>query len=156
MTQKDVLRITCICHLLKYVVKIFLVSAILHYICLLRLLPKSYFKISTLQPNFLCSSSFNVSSIYYHLFQLVNAAIADSIRFLENTPDNVIRSNKYMLAITTYALALSKSKEKTQHMKWLMDTAIVDDSKSFKVCKTYYNYPTYNGFFIYLFCQSVF
>jgi len=100
------------------------------------------------------------SSIYNNLFQLVNAAIADSIRFLENTPDNVIRSNKYMLAITTYALALSKSKEKTQHMEWLMDAAIVDDSKSFKVCITYYNYPTFfnsnNGFVIYLFCQSVF
>ena len=37
----------------------FLVSAILHHISLLILLPKSYFKISTFQPNFLCSSSFN-------------------------------------------------------------------------------------------------
>jgi len=35
------------------------VSAILHHISLLRMLPKSYFKISTFQPNFLCSSSFN-------------------------------------------------------------------------------------------------
>jgi len=31
----------------------FLVSAILHHISLLRPLPKSYFKISTFQPNFL-------------------------------------------------------------------------------------------------------
>ena len=46
--------------------KTFLVSAILHHISLLRLLPKSYFKISTLQPNFLCSSSFN-GLIYYPL-----------------------------------------------------------------------------------------
>jgi len=37
---------------------LFLVSAILHHISLLRLLPKSYFKISTFQSNFLCSSSF--------------------------------------------------------------------------------------------------
>ena len=58
--KKDLPRITCIFHLLKYVVKFFLVSAILHHISLLRLLPKSYFKISTFQPNFLCSSSFNV------------------------------------------------------------------------------------------------
>jgi len=39
-----------------YVVKNFLVSAIFHHIYLPRLLPKSYFKISTFQPNFLCSS----------------------------------------------------------------------------------------------------
>ena len=37
--------------------KLFLVSAILHHISVLRLLPKSYFKISTFQPNCLCSSS---------------------------------------------------------------------------------------------------
>jgi len=37
-----------------------LVSAILHHIFLLRPLPKSYFKMSTFQPNFLCSSSFNL------------------------------------------------------------------------------------------------
>jgi len=51
----------------------FLVSAVLHHISLLRLLPKSYFKISTFQPNFLCSSSFNVRKkrggiILYSLF----------------------------------------------------------------------------------------
>jgi len=38
----------------------FFVSAILHHISLLRLLPKSYFKISTFKPNFLCSSSFKM------------------------------------------------------------------------------------------------
>ena len=43
----------------------FLVSAILHHISLLRLLPKSYFKISTFQPNFLCSSSFNICIAFY-------------------------------------------------------------------------------------------
>jgi len=37
---------------------LFLVSAIFHHISLLRLLPKSYIKISTFQPNFLCSSYF--------------------------------------------------------------------------------------------------
>jgi len=56
--KKDFPHITCNFHLLKYVVKMLLVSAILHHIFLLRLLPKSYFKISTFQPNFLCSSSF--------------------------------------------------------------------------------------------------
>ena len=63
--KKDLPHITCIFHLWKYVVKHFLVSAILHLISLLTLLPKSYFKISTFQPNFLCSSSFNVTHIYY-------------------------------------------------------------------------------------------
>ena len=61
--KKDLPHITCIFHLLKYVVKPFLVSAILHHISLQRLLPKSYFKISTFQPNFLCSSSFNTTHI---------------------------------------------------------------------------------------------
>ena len=56
--KKDLPHITCIFHLLKYVVKNILVSAILHHISLLRLLPKSYFKICTFQPHFLCSSSF--------------------------------------------------------------------------------------------------
>ena len=42
----------------------FLVSAILHHISLLTLLPKSYFKISTFQRNFLCSNSFKHSLFY--------------------------------------------------------------------------------------------
>jgi len=50
--KKHLPHIKCIFHFFKYVVKTFLVSAILHYISLLRLLPKSYFKISTFQPNF--------------------------------------------------------------------------------------------------------
>jgi len=45
--KKDLPHITCIFHLFKYVVKMFLVSANLHHISFLRLLPKSYFKIST-------------------------------------------------------------------------------------------------------------
>jgi len=57
-TQKwftsDYMHLSCF----KYVVKFVLVSAILHHISLLRLLPKSYFKIKTFQPNYLCSSSF--------------------------------------------------------------------------------------------------
>ena len=53
--KKDLPHFTCIFHLLKYVVKTFLVLAILHHISLLRLLPKSYFKISIFQPSFLCS-----------------------------------------------------------------------------------------------------
>jgi len=42
--KQDLPHITCIFHLLKYEVN-FLVSAILHHISMLRLLPKSYFKI---------------------------------------------------------------------------------------------------------------
>ena len=57
--KKDLPHITCIFHLLKCEVKTFLVSAILHHISLLRLLPKSYLKISTFQPNFPCFKSFN-------------------------------------------------------------------------------------------------
>ena len=45
---------------LKILCQSFLVSAILHHISLLRLIPKSYFKINTFQPNFLCSSYFNL------------------------------------------------------------------------------------------------
>ena len=56
--KKDLPHITCIFHLLKYVAEIVLVSAIRHHISLLRRLPKSYFKRSTFQPNFLCSSFF--------------------------------------------------------------------------------------------------
>ena len=37
---------------LKYVINFFIVSAMLHHISLLRLLPKSYFKICTFQPIF--------------------------------------------------------------------------------------------------------
>ena len=40
--KKDLPHITCTFHILKYVVKFFLVSAILHHISLLILLPKSY------------------------------------------------------------------------------------------------------------------
>ena len=57
--KKDLPHITCIYHLFKFDVNIVLVSAILHHISLPRLLLKTYFKISTFQPNFLCSSAFN-------------------------------------------------------------------------------------------------
>ena len=82
--KKDLPHITCIFHLLKYVVKTFLLLAILHYISMLRLLPKSYFKISTFQPNFLCSGSFKqyTSLIVNYLF-LVNSLDT------ENTPEQV-------------------------------------------------------------------
>jgi len=67
--------------------KTFLVSAILHYISLLRLLPKSYFKICTFQPNFLCSGSFKqyTSLIVNYLF-LVNPF---DPAITENTPERV-------------------------------------------------------------------
>jgi len=58
--KKDLPQITCIFHLLKYVVKNVLMSAILHHISLQRILPKSHFRKNTFQPNFLCSSSFKV------------------------------------------------------------------------------------------------
>ena len=59
--KTDIPHITCIFHLLKFLIcsQFILVSAILHHISLLRLLSKSYFKI-TFQPNFLCSSSFKI------------------------------------------------------------------------------------------------
>ena len=45
-----------------------LVSSILNHISLLRLLPKSNFKTSTFQPNFLCSSSFkNILRVHSYL-----------------------------------------------------------------------------------------
>ena len=69
--KKDLPYIKCIFHLFKYVVKLFLVSATLHHISLLRLLPKSNFKISTFQPNFLCSSSFNFNTSLDNKFNLL-------------------------------------------------------------------------------------
>jgi len=60
--EKDLPHITCIFQLLKYEVKKCF-SVIFHHISLLRLLPKSYFKISTFQPNFLCSSYFKVNAL---------------------------------------------------------------------------------------------
>ena len=58
--MEDLPHITCM-HLLSFKIcsQFLFVSAILHHISLLRLLPKSYFKISTFQPTFLCFSSFN-------------------------------------------------------------------------------------------------
>ena len=58
--KKDLPHITCIFHLFKYVVKKCFSVAIFHHIFLLRLLPKSYFKISPFQPNFLCSNYFKI------------------------------------------------------------------------------------------------
>jgi len=68
--KKDLPHITCIFHVFKYVIKLILVLAIVHHISLKRLLPKSYFKISTFQPNFLCSSSFKSKNII-HLYRLL-------------------------------------------------------------------------------------
>jgi len=66
--KKDLPHITCIFHRFEYVVKTFLVSAIFHHISLLRLLPKSYFKIS----NFLCSSYFNWRTITFRNECIIN------------------------------------------------------------------------------------
>ena len=56
---------------------------------LLRLLPKSYFKISTFQPNFLCSSSFkediNINKNYRDLV----AVIRYVNRFFSRTHDSL-------------------------------------------------------------------
>jgi len=56
--KKNLPQITCEIHLFEYVVNNKVVSAILQHLPMLRLLPKSYFKISTFRPNFLCFSSF--------------------------------------------------------------------------------------------------
>ena len=50
--KKDLPHITCIFLVLKYEVKMCLVSAILNHISLLRLLLKSYHKISNFQTQF--------------------------------------------------------------------------------------------------------
>jgi len=70
--KKDLPYITCIFHLLKYVVNFFLVSAILHHIPLLRLLPKSYSKMSTFQPNFGALAPLNA---ILHIKQIFNYEI---------------------------------------------------------------------------------
>ena len=63
----------------------FLVSAILHHNSLLRLLTKSYFKRSTLQPSFLCSSSFKgfVSQCDYYLHHSFVTKITAKLKFRE-------------------------------------------------------------------------
>jgi len=63
-----------------------LVSAILHHISLLRLLPKSYFKISTFQPNFLCSSSFKQLKLskWIFVFTCVQNRICNIIKACTN------------------------------------------------------------------------
>ena len=50
--KKDLPHITCIFHLLKHLVKLFLTACHFYHVSLLRLLPKSYFKVSTFQPIF--------------------------------------------------------------------------------------------------------
>ena len=60
--KKDLPHITCIFHLFKYEVKLFLVSAIFHHISLPRLLPKSYFKmISTINPIFCALATLRIT-----------------------------------------------------------------------------------------------
>ena len=54
--------------------------AIFHHISLLRLLPKSHFKIITFQPNFLCSSYFNE-----------NVRVVTIAAF---SPDSIVLSNE--------------------------------------------------------------
>jgi len=66
--NKDLPQITWIFHLFKYVVnESFSVSHFTSQFFLRRLLHKSYFKIVTFQPNFLCSSSFNKKALTYLL-----------------------------------------------------------------------------------------
>ena len=60
--KKDLPHITCIFHLSIHVVKFFCSVSHFNHISLLRLLPTSYFKMSTFQSNFLCSSSFKTEA----------------------------------------------------------------------------------------------
>ena len=56
--KKDLPHIICMFDLLKYVVNFFSVSHFTSHFFAKTLIPKSYFKINTFQPNFLCSFKF--------------------------------------------------------------------------------------------------
>ena len=58
-----------------------------------------------------------------HALQDVEISIDASITFLERMPENIMKSDKYLLAISTYALAMSNSHQKGKFMGWLLDGA---------------------------------
>ena len=71
-TQKRIyLILHAFFHILKYVVTFSSSVSQFTLHSLLRLLPKLYFKISTFQPNFLCSSSFNKCFSHDALYKLL-------------------------------------------------------------------------------------
>ena len=77
--KKDLPHITCILSSFKICSKMSLVSPILHHFSLLRLLPKSYLKISTFQPNVLCSSFFK-----WRLMQISITATQKCVRRIQD------------------------------------------------------------------------
>ena len=58
-----------------------------------------------------------------HALQDVEVAIDASKTFLEMMPEDIMRSDKYLLAISTYALAMSNSRQKGKFMGWLLEGA---------------------------------
>jgi len=88
--KKDLPPNTCIFHLSKICSNFFLVSAMLLHISLLSLSPKPYFKISTFQPNYLCSSSLKL--LFY--LSLTFARKTPSYLELKKTSEFRIRRDK--------------------------------------------------------------
>ena len=76
--KKDLPYITCTFLLLKYVVTFF-VSAISHHISLGRLLPKSYFKISTFNPIFCALAPLKLTKLLYVLYRAVCIVTRDRV-----------------------------------------------------------------------------
>jgi len=63
----------------------FLVSVILHHISLLRLLPKSYFKISTFQPNFCAFNLQSAARYCIHLGKFIcGSGVATKMQLASN------------------------------------------------------------------------
>ena len=58
------------------------------------------------------------------ILQIVGFAIDESVRFLEMIPERIMKSDKYLLAISTYALAISNSTQKAKFLDWLLTEAI--------------------------------
>ncbi|XP_052777882.1 complement C3-like [Mya arenaria] len=57
----------------------------------------------------------------------VEGVVAKAINYLENLPLDIQQHNKYLLAITTYALALSNSKKRGELMNRLLNAATNSD-----------------------------
>jgi len=70
--------------------------------------------------------------------QDVEVAIGASKTFLEMMPEDIMRSDKYLLAISTYALAMSNSRQKGKFMGWLLEGANGTKGTSSNFCVSYF------------------
>jgi len=62
------------------------------------------------------------------MLQAVESVIKKSVGYLESKTENELKSDLYLLAQSTYALALSNSNIKTTFMRWLKEKATIKKS----------------------------